>query len=177
MTKAPGPLAAARRRLEGKAMGRSALTWYQQNRAEGGCGRCGQPSKKAYCSRCLAPITASTRLKRSGVSEAQYAGAFLAQGGRCLICQVHQSKLKKALAADHNRQNGQFRGLLCGRCNLGIGLFSDNPLWLVAAIRHLALHKRSLSDTGAEVGELAHDPVPSLTQVKRLRRALGELEL
>ena len=38
---------------------------------------------------------------------------------------------------DHCHQTGEIRGLLCNRCNMGIGLLDDDISRLEAAIRHL----------------------------------------
>jgi len=38
---------------------------------------------------------------------------------------------------DHCHNNGNVRGLLCMRCNTGLGLFLDNPNFLLNAISYL----------------------------------------
>lgn len=57
-----------------------------------------------------------------------YEKAFLGQEGKCKICEKHQSKFKRALAADHNHITGIFRSLLCGPCNLRLG-FREDRIW------------------------------------------------
>lgn len=54
------------------------------------------------------------------------------QDGRCRIC---WRKVK--LVVDHNHRTGKIRGLLCAKCNQGLGLFEENPLALEAAILYL----------------------------------------
>ena len=55
-----------------------------------------------------------------------------AQGGRCLIC-----KRKVRLCVDHDHESGVVRGLLCYRCNVGLGYFKEDPKLLRKAIRYL----------------------------------------
>jgi len=46
---------------------------------------------------------------------------FVQQNGICPGCRKHQSQLKRNLCLDHDHENGAYRGLLCGRCNLLVG--------------------------------------------------------
>ena len=50
----------------------------------------------------------------------------------CVICGSEES-----LVVDHDHSTGQIRGLLCQRCNLGIGHFRDDPLLLEFAAQYL----------------------------------------
>ena len=61
-----------------------------------------------------------------GVSPEQYLELFEAQGGKCKICGYEPSG-DEYLHIDHNKETGEIRGLLCGKCNKGLGLFDDNP--------------------------------------------------
>lgn len=62
---------------------------------------------------------------------------FESQKGCCAICGRHQSEEKKALHVDHDHETGKIRGLLCQKCNHGIGLFNDNPELLRKAAQFL----------------------------------------
>ena len=110
------------------------------------CVRCGIKlvNSKAYCLTCAHRSASAVRRRQSGVTEAQYSQAWLAQGGQCAICQRHQHTLKKALAADHHAASGQFRALLCGNCNLAIGYFQENISVLTEAIAYLTRHPHGL---------------------------------
>jgi len=55
--------------------------------------------------------------------------------GKCEICGAEP---ERALCLDHDHQTGMIRGLLCRDCNIGIGMFSDDPKRLKAAARYLA---------------------------------------
>lgn len=52
--------------------------------------------------------------------------------GKCMIC-----NRKTFLHIDHCHSTGKVRGLLCKNCNLGIGLFKDNPEILKSCIEYL----------------------------------------
>lgn len=52
--------------------------------------------------------------------------------GACAICDV-----RTKLVYDHNHQTGKFRGWICSKCNLAMGLLDDDPLLLLAAIIYL----------------------------------------
>jgi hypothetical protein len=58
-----------------------------------------------------------------------------AQDGRCAIC---FERPHERLCLDHDHATGQIRGLLCRRCNAGLGLFLDQPDRLTAAVTYLA---------------------------------------
>ncbi|MBW1743926.1 MAG: endonuclease VII domain-containing protein [Deltaproteobacteria bacterium] len=52
------------------------------------------------------------------------------QGGVCAICGDPETNQRNGrtirLSIDHDHETGQVRGLLCVRCNTGLGLFGDN---------------------------------------------------
>lgn len=58
------------------------------------------------------------------------------QGGVCAICKKKCSS-GKALAIDHNHKTNEFRGLLCGKCNRGLGFFGDSYILLITAAEYL----------------------------------------
>jgi hypothetical protein len=66
------------------------------------------------------------RLKKYGLTSGDYEGMLSAQGGKCALCGLPDVTGRR-LAVDHSHATGRVRGLLCHRCNTGIGLLGDNP--------------------------------------------------
>ena len=65
------------------------------------------------------------KLKQYGLSRDGYASILAKQGGVCAICKKACSSGRK-LAVDHNHHTGAVRGLLCVKCNNGLGNFGDS---------------------------------------------------
>ena len=74
----------------------------------------------------------------------QYNALLQKQREVCCICKQPE-KIKKrdkiiALTVDHDHNTGKIRGLLCSRCNVALGQFSDSISLLKAAIAYLKKH-------------------------------------
>jgi hypothetical protein len=54
------------------------------------------------------------------------------QGGLCAVC-----RKKPPEHIHHDHVTGEVRGVLCGPCNLGLGLFGDDIERLAAAVGYL----------------------------------------
>ena len=81
-------------------------------------------------------------LKKSyGITLEDYDNMFELQEGKCAICEKHLNEVKsgrkKNLCVDHNYDTGEVRGLLCDKCNRGIGLLNDSVEVLKNAIKYL----------------------------------------
>ena len=68
------------------------------------------------------------------ISPEEYFLALENQDWACLICK----EIPKRLYVDHCHETGRFRGLLCLKCNSGLGMFQDSPARLQTAIEYLA---------------------------------------
>jgi len=60
------------------------------------------------------------------------------QNYRCAICnKPFNLPDTHNIYIDHNHRTGKVRGLLCPKCNSGIGYFEDNPEYLDKAFKYL----------------------------------------
>lgn len=75
---------------------------------------------------------------RYGITEAEYCAMLAAQDGKCLICGATKpDDTRKYMYVDHNHRTGKIRGLLCGKCNTGIGVFHESIYRMERAIAYL----------------------------------------
>jgi hypothetical protein len=63
------------------------------------------------------------------------------QEGKCAICELPFNSKTRRPVVDHNHEKGGVRGILCDRCNKGLGFFDDNPARLVMARIYIDTHK------------------------------------
>lgn len=70
------------------------------------------------------------RKRKFGISAEQYNKMLSDQCGLCEIC---KRKDFRNLAVDHNHVTGKIRGLLCTRCNIGMGFFEEDVERLLQA--------------------------------------------
>jgi len=79
-----------------------------------------------------------SKLKREyGITQEYYIYLENIQKRRCAIC----GTIPKRLHVDHCHETDQVRGLLCGSCNRGIGMFKDNPAIVLSAHFYLLAGK------------------------------------
>jgi len=71
-----------------------------------------------------------------GLTEEQYQELWDKQGGLCAICGKSEETTTR-LHVDHDHETKIIRGLLCGKCNRGVGMFDDNKELLQKAIDYL----------------------------------------
>lgn len=92
------------------------------------------------------PITCGHPDRRyggTGITPEEYAAAWERQRGKCANPGCHRSFAKDGrgttnrLHTDHDHVTGKFRGLLCGRCNVTLGLMEESPERLRGLIAYL----------------------------------------
>ena len=74
--------------------------------------------------------------KAFGITLEYYKGLLARQGGVCAIC-YEGNPAGKSLAVDHDHNTSEVRGLLCDKCNRGLGLLGDNPILLRKSASYL----------------------------------------
>lgn len=101
-------------------------------RQRNSCARCagdrGDSSHPSYCRLCY-------RTLPHGITATEFRDLLARQGGRCGICR--EPLTEQSSRIDHDHETGRVRGLLCHRCNLGLGQFGDGPAMLRRALEYL----------------------------------------
>jgi hypothetical protein len=75
-----------------------------------------------------------------GVAQGWFDKTFAEQGFVCSVC-LSSDWGKNGPHIDHDHGTGVVRGILCHRCNVGMGLFKDNIDVMKRAIRYLERYK------------------------------------
>lgn len=121
------------------------------------CGRCrrmrplsafGREKKHSdglnyYCKECVNAYANQVRMQSSyGISMQEFEEMLHEQGGGCAICgrivDDRKDGKERRLCVDHDHDTGEIRGILCTRCNTGIGMFGNDPDVLRRAINYLS---------------------------------------
>lgn len=83
-------------------------------------------------------INERQRFKRHGITLDEYNKILESQNSLCAIC--YDSLVSNRKHLDHCHNSNKIRGILCSKCNHGLGLFRDNPQLLANAIYYLSKH-------------------------------------
>lgn len=83
-------------------------------------------------------------LRRYGLVEADYQALLVAQNGACALC----DRSDVPLVIDHDHATDRVRGLLCVKCNTGLGKLGDNPTTLRRALLYIIAAQPALKLTG-----------------------------
>lgn len=79
-----------------------------------------------------------------GIDLKDYESMLLSQDGKCKICKKAKPGKYNFFAVDHDHLTGKVRGLLCSKCNIGLGQFEDNEDLLIEASKYLAESRKVL---------------------------------
>ena len=85
-------------------------------------------------------------LLKRGLTPDDYELELRNQNYVCAVCYKPETAVTKngsvkLLSVDHNHETGCYRGLLCQKCNTGLGQFQDEITILKQAIQYLERHK------------------------------------
>jgi hypothetical protein len=92
-------------------------------------------------------LRAKSRLAAYGLTKEGYDRMLAQQHGACAIC---KRQPQETLCIDHDHDTGQVRGLLCRKCNLGLGFFDDSPSLLRSAAAYLEAWRKTAGMKSAE---------------------------
>jgi hypothetical protein len=92
---------------------------------------------KAYLRSIPPEVRKARALKYNyGITPEQFDAFFLSQGNCCRICKTIEPGGRN-WHVDHCHASGKIRGILCCRCNVGIGMFRNNPVILMEASSYI----------------------------------------
>lgn len=77
---------------------------------------------------------------RYGIDSEEYIRLLERQDYKCAVCSVRMDMAidGRLLCVDHEHDTGRVRGLLCSKCNTGIGLLGDDLKCVLRAAQYLA---------------------------------------
>jgi hypothetical protein len=92
------------------------------------------------CKRCKQVIQL---LKKYDITIFKYYSLLKEQDWRCAICRVKLDSKNKTTTpcVDHCHDLKHVRGILCGNCNLGLGVFQDDDIFLTCAAKYLKMNR------------------------------------
>ena len=105
-------------------------------------------SNRRYCTESCSNRARKIR-RRYNLEPEEVVAMYKQQQGRCAICRIKGDVTemgfteKTTLVIDHSHKTGNVRGLLCYKCNSGLGMFKDSKKSLSKAIDYLKNKNRS----------------------------------
>ena len=102
------------------------------------CKECGKAKSREWLAANNVEMNRRSQAKRYNLTVEQL--DELMSRNACGICASDVPGGKGGFAVDHCHTTGKVRGILCQRCNTGIGLLGDNPDRLLAAHNYLLVN-------------------------------------
>lgn len=87
--------------------------------------------------------------------------------GRCCACCQNTDPGEAAWHIDHDHQTNQIRGILCAKCNTGIGQLGDSLSGLQQAVAYLQAHEARGGYEKAEGPPKLQQPLPKISAIMR----------
>lgn len=114
---------------------------------------CHIPLRQGRCKSCVStrrrdPDKRFTqRLGRYGLTKDDFTDLLTAQNHVCAICgEIPSTGPTRDFVIDHDHHTGVIRGLLCNRCNNGLGLLGDDIDGLTRALNYLLRAQKTEGD-------------------------------
>lgn len=82
-------------------------------------------------------VLAKRRENAYGLDTTAIVKLLVAQGGQCAICKTDKPRGRGDWHVDHDHETKAIRGLLCHKCNVGLGHFNDSVQLLASATNYL----------------------------------------
>lgn len=108
------------------------------------CKKCSNKRAKQWVHKNVEQRRFNVLKSSTGVTKKQYLDLLKDQNNTCAICNKSIKDNNRNLSVDHCHTKELVRGLLCTKCNFGIGYFNDDEKLLEKAIYYLNnnyLHK------------------------------------
>lgn len=96
------------------------------------CKKCDRTAEKTYRNKNPSQRYFNSIRQKHNLTKEDYEKLLKKQNYKCAICQEYEK-----LVVDHCHTNLKVRGLLCQKCNSGLGMFKDNLESLKNAIKYL----------------------------------------
>jgi hypothetical protein len=92
------------------------------------CAGCRNKRQKDYHLSRPGYVSTRYRDRTYGLPDGWYSSMMKTINGKCMICGNAQiTKTFSGLCVDHDHTSSSIRGLLCSKCNQGLGMFNDRP--------------------------------------------------
>lgn len=82
-------------------------------------------------------VKVSRDFRRYGLLDGQRDQLLQAQNHRCALCRSDSPGSTHGWHVDHDHQTNQVRGILCAKCNMGLGILGDSINSLEKAVLYL----------------------------------------
>ena len=111
-------------------------------------------------------------LKTYGITLRTYGRLCKVWGNKCAVCEQPETmvdprtKQPRGLAVDHDHKAGHIRGVLCSKCNRGIGMLNEDLKILTNAIHYLEASQKALEEHNA-INPIGEEESPVRKHSKR----------
>jgi Recombination endonuclease VII len=115
-----------------------------KDKLQGQCRECCKNWRKEYYKKFPERNRKRSIKNNYGIDMDRLESMYERQGGKCGICKqsilLFATNHKESIGVgrvDHDHKTGAIRGLLCHKCNIGLGHFEDNIVSLRNAVSYL----------------------------------------